>query len=101
MDGSLLCSLIREDPTRRAIFGVEVYFQPDPMCFFFYELITTSPVRVSLRSYLNLGKFTDEAGRQIFFVCLLLVFQDVVTALPRQMMNGGKPKRDDLKPLLI
>jgi hypothetical protein len=101
MDGSLLCSLIREDPTRRAIFGVEVYFQPDPMCFFFYELITTSPVRVSLRSYLNLGKFTDEAGRQIFFVCLLLVFQDVVTALPRQMMNGGIPKRDDLKPLLI
>jgi hypothetical protein len=69
MDGSLLCSLIREDPTRRAIFGVEVYFQPDPMCFFFYELITTSPVRVSLRSYLNLGKFTDAAGRQIFF-CL-------------------------------
>jgi hypothetical protein len=101
MDRSLLCSLIREDPTRRAIFGVEVYFQPDPMCFFFYELITTSPVRVSLRSYLNLGKFTDAAGRQIFFVCLLLVFQDVVTALPRQMMNGGIPKRDDLKPLLI
>jgi hypothetical protein len=101
MDGSLLCSLIREDPTRRAIFGVEVYFQPDPMCFFFYELITTSPVRVSLQSYLNLGKFTDAAGRQILFVCLLLMFQDVVTALPRQMMNGGIPKRDDLKPLLI
>lgn len=55
-----------------------------------------TPVVFKFRQIYGCGRTTD-----FFFVCLLLVFQDVVTALPRQMMNGGIPKRDDLKPLLI